>query len=275
MKVAGIASILALAVATQAAPALHVVTKYAEPTTVTVYQNADGSIYSSPPSFFGGSRPHHSRPSRPRPTSDSSSAEESTSEESSSDDSSFADESTLDEVESSAPSATEELSTAEEKDITESVSEPEPSTTDSESSSGSGSITGGWITEMVCAINKVRASHGASPLGISDELNSIAQKHSDYQNSINQMTHDDPAGGVGARLTALGVSWMSAAENVAAGMTTSGQAQQALEESPGHLANMVNPSMTFVGVGRTNNYYTQNFYGNGASTRAINIPQCN
>ncbi|KAJ2171968.1 hypothetical protein EV180_001747 [Coemansia sp. RSA 518] len=269
MKVAGIASILALAVATQAAPALHVVTKYAEPTTVTVYQNADGSIFSSPPSFFGGSRPHHSRPSRPRPTYDSSSAEESTS-----DDSSFADESTLDEVESSAPSVTEELSTAE-SDITESVSEPEPSTTDSGSGSGSGSITGGWITEMVCAINKVRASHGASPLGISDELNSIAQKHSDYQNSINQMTHDDPAGGVGARLTALGVSWMSAAENVAAGMTTPAQAQQALEESPGHLANMVDSSMTFVGVGRSSNYYTQNFYGNGASTPAINIPQCN
>ncbi|KAJ2816576.1 hypothetical protein GGI24_005684, partial [Coemansia furcata] len=73
--------------------------------------------------------------------------------------------------------------------------------------------SGNWITAMVCRINVVRAVHGAQPLGLSPELDALAQKHSAYQNSIQQMTHSDPAGGVGDRLTANGISWSTAAEN--------------------------------------------------------------
>ncbi|KAJ2795637.1 hypothetical protein H4S07_006431 [Coemansia furcata] len=89
------------------------------------------------------------------------------------------------------------------------------------------------------------------------------------------MTHSDPAGGVGDRLTANGISWSTAAENVAAGMQTAAEAQDAWEHSPGHLANMVNPSLTYVGVGQVNSYYTQMFYGVSGSAPAMNVPKCN
>ncbi|KAJ2305133.1 hypothetical protein IWW55_002090 [Coemansia sp. RSA 2706] len=284
MKITSIASIFALAAATQAAPTMHTVTRTAEPKVVTVFQKADAGIdLSFLSSLLAGGHNwpfnhHHSSTagSNDEPASETELGPEE-SEESSAQ-TSAADEEGSSEIASSEPtgsSPTEESSLAEtdsSSDASETSAEP---SSGSESDSGSGSTVDDWVTQMVCAINKVRSSHGASPLGISAELNSIAQKHSEYQNSINQMTHDDPSGGVGERLAALGISWMSAAENVAAGMATPEQAQKALEASPGHLANMVDTSVTFVGVGRKNNYYTQDFYGNGSGTRASNIPQCN
>ncbi|KAI9501570.1 hypothetical protein BX070DRAFT_228065 [Coemansia spiralis] len=143
------------------------------------------------------------------------------------------------------------------------------------SSSSSGSGASDWVTQMICRVNAVRAQHGVEPLGLSSELDTLAQGQSDYQNSINQMTHSNPAGGIGDRLTKIGITWASAAENVAAGMQTAEDAQQVLENSPGHLANMVDPSMAYFGAARTNNYFTQEFYGASGNTRAQNIPQCN
>ncbi|KAJ2746676.1 hypothetical protein GGI20_001177 [Coemansia sp. BCRC 34301] len=136
-------------------------------------------------------------------------------------------------------------------------------------------VPSNWITAMACRINVVRAARGLQPLGLSSDLDSIAQKHSEYQNSIKQMTHSNPAGGLGDRLTAANIAWSSAAENVAAGMKTAEQAQQALENSPGHLANMVNPNLAYFGAGQVNGYYTQNFYGVSGNARALTIPKCN
>ncbi|KAJ1821770.1 hypothetical protein LPJ60_002417 [Coemansia sp. RSA 2675] len=134
---------------------------------------------------------------------------------------------------------------------------------------------GNWVTAMVCRINAVRAARGVQPLGLSSQLDALAQQHSQYQSSIGQMTHSNPAGGVGARLSAAGISWSSAAENVAAGMQTGDQAQNAWENSSGHLANMVNPSMTYVGAGQVNGYWTQMFYGVSGGAPASTIPKCN
>ncbi|KAJ2606974.1 hypothetical protein EV177_005807 [Coemansia sp. RSA 1804] len=146
---------------------------------------------------------------------------------------------------------------------------------ESSSSSSDGAGASDWVTQMVCRVNVVRSQNGAQPLGISSELNKLSQGQSDYQNSINQMTHSNPAGGLGDRLSAIGVSWASAAENVAAGMQTPEEAQDAWEKSSGHFENMVNPSMAYFGAARTNNYYTQEFYGVSGGARAQDIPQCN
>ncbi|KAJ1664501.1 hypothetical protein IW140_000504 [Coemansia sp. RSA 1813] len=154
-----------------------------------------------------------------------------------------------------------------------SPSEPAPEASSS-SSSGSGASED-WVTQMICRVNVVRAQNGAQPLGISSDLNKLAQGQSDYQNSINEMTHSNPAGGVGDRLAALGVSWASAAENVAAGMQTPEEAQDAWEKSPGHFANMVDPSMSYFGAASNNKYYTQEYYGPAGGARAEDIPQCN
>ncbi|KAJ1914265.1 hypothetical protein GGI13_001288 [Coemansia sp. RSA 455] len=132
-----------------------------------------------------------------------------------------------------------------------------------------------WITAMVCRVNAIRVARGAQPLGLSSEADAVAQQHSEYQNSIKQMTHSNPAGGVGARLAAKGVSWSTAAENVAAGMRTPEQAQEVLENSSGHLANMLNPSLTYMGAGSSNGYFTQIFYGESGNARALTVPKCN
>ncbi|KAJ2568400.1 hypothetical protein GGH95_004354, partial [Coemansia sp. RSA 1836] len=39
-----------------------------------------------------------------------------------------------------------------------------------------------WITAMACRINVIRTARGLQPLGISAELNTISQRHSEYQN---------------------------------------------------------------------------------------------
>ncbi|KAJ2448519.1 hypothetical protein EV183_005393 [Coemansia sp. RSA 2336] len=267
MKLAGIASALALAAVAQAAPAAHVAATQAEsaPLTITIYEK-DGKPQFDP-SFLSYLSEHFHLPNWSHHTSSAISSEPTAPLESSS-----PTESAHSSETSSAPHTSASESESEETDEETSIEE---SASETETPSGSGSASSDWIVQMVCAVNKVRAAHGASPLGISDELNQIAQKHSEYQDSINQMTHDDPAGGVGARLTAMGVQWMSAAENVAAGMSTPEEAQKAWEASSGHLANMVDTSMTFIGVGRSSNYYTQEFFGNGSGTRASNIPQCN
>ncbi|KAJ1741826.1 hypothetical protein LPJ78_003408 [Coemansia sp. RSA 989] len=271
MKLTSIASALALAAVAQAAPAAHVATSQAEsePLTITIYGKHDKLNFDS--SFLSYLSEHFHLPNWSHHASSSISSEPTAPLESSSPtNSALSSEASSDPQES----ASESESISEETDEETSIEDP-ASETETETPSGSGSASSDWIVQMVCAVNKVRAAHGASPLGISDELNQIAQKHSEYQDSIKQMTHDDPAGGVGARLTAMGVQWMSAAENVAAGMSTPEEAQKAWEASPGHLANMVDTSMTFVGVGRSSNYYTQEFFGNGSGTRPSNIPQCN
>ncbi|KAJ2709064.1 hypothetical protein H4R19_004441 [Coemansia spiralis] len=133
---------------------------------------------------------------------------------------------------------------------------------------------GDWMKAMLCQVNKVRAQRGAKPLGLSHALIKTAQEQSDYQNSIGQMTHNNPAGGVGARLKAQGVSWQNTAENVAAGMKTPEQAQEAWENSSGHMKNMVNPVLTHFGAAINSKYFTQNYMSNGSPAAAADIPSC-
>ncbi|KAJ2081229.1 hypothetical protein H4R24_002498 [Coemansia sp. RSA 988] len=297
MKLAGVASLLTFAVsATQAAPVIHTVTMYVEPKTVTVYQKAnagfDWAHFTGLPHFsgiFGGH--HYGRPTNSADDMASSTALE-TEQYSTDASAESTNESPLTNIfpgfnkpsQNGKPTATEEMPPKEtgldepesvETKVEGSNAEEPTESSDAEPSEGSGSESSDWVTQMVCAINKVRSSRNLEPLGISSELNNVAEKHSEYQNSISQMTHDNPAGGVGQRLTAAGINWINAAENVAAGMTSAEQAQQKLEESPGHLENMINSGMTYVGVGRSNNYYTQDFYGAGAKAKAGDIPQCN
>ncbi|KAJ2783274.1 hypothetical protein H4R18_001793 [Coemansia javaensis] len=239
MKLAGVASFLALAAAAAAAPA-KTVTVYDAPVTVTVYDApVTVTVYDTEPAavrfpFF--SNLFRPRP-KPRPTASSSADDDNT-----------------------TPTAT----------ASSSSSSSEPTTTTSPNTGASD-----WITQMACEVNRVRSTRGLSPLAISQDLIKLAQGQSDYQNSIKQMTHSNPAGGLGDRLSAMGVSWSTAAENVAAGQRTPAEAQKAWENSPGHLANILNPGVSYFGAANNNNYYTQNFYGSNIKPKAGDIPVCN
>ncbi|KAJ1966002.1 hypothetical protein GGI12_000376 [Dipsacomyces acuminosporus] len=146
-----------------------------------------------------------------------------------------------------------------------------PAASNHPSSSGSAN----WIVDMLCRVNAVRAAHGVQPLGLSPELSSIAQKHSNYMDSVDSMTHADTQGSLGTRLSREGTAWSGAAENIASGMGSPQQAQKALEDSPSHLANMISANMAYFGAGASNGFYTQNFYALPGNTRPNNVPSCN
>lgn len=159
---------------------------------------------------------------------------------------------------------------------TTNISSPPTSSKPTDVPNDTGSSSDDWVTKMVCRINSIRAKRGAQPLGVSSALNELAQKHSNYQNNANTMTHFDPSGGIGERLSAIGIKWSNAAENVAAGMGTPAEAQKAWENSPGHFSNMVDPANSYIGVAKSNKYYTQEFYGrSGNKASPKDIPICN
>ena len=106
-------------------------------------------------------------------------------------------------------------------------------------------------------VNGVRARSGAAPLARSTELDVKAAAHAQALAANGTLYHSKLAAGVSDGWKALG-------ENVAYGSSVE-SAQQNLEASAPHLANMVNPAFTEIGIGvRTVNgmtYVVQVFAG--------------
>ncbi|KAJ2900268.1 hypothetical protein IWW38_000612 [Coemansia aciculifera] len=120
---------------------------------------------------------------------------------------------------------------------------------------------GSWESDMLSQLNAVRASAGKAPLTLNSQLNSMAEEHSQYMSSTNDMTHTDPNGSLGTRFGAAGIPWMGAAENIAWNQKTVTEVMQAWTNSPGHYANMIG-DYTSVGFGQVNYYWTQDFVKN-------------
>ncbi|KAJ1723875.1 hypothetical protein LPJ53_001832 [Coemansia erecta] len=145
---------------------------------------------------------------------------------------------------SSAPAATTYTTTS---------SSAAPAETTSSSSSSDD-----WKTDMLSRLNAVRAAAGKSAVSLDSTLNSIAQSHSQYQSSINEMTHSDPSGTLGTRLSARSVSWQGAAENIAWNQQNVASVMDAWTKSSGHYANMIG-DYNRVGFGVSDLYWTQDF----------------
>ncbi|KAI9506416.1 CAP domain-containing protein [Coemansia spiralis] len=119
-----------------------------------------------------------------------------------------------------------------------------------------------WREQMLLQVNDVRRKAGILPVSLSEQANIMAQKHSEYQASTNQMTHDDPSGSLGQRATAEGLLWSSLAENIAVGNLNVSTAMGLWINSPHHYANIVgNYSLVGFGVAGTGDisYWTQEF----------------
>lgn len=99
--------------------------------------------------------------------------------------------------------------------------------------------------ECTALTNAHRAAAGLAPLSISPAINVAAEGHSQYQASINTMTHGTNPG---ARITAAGFKWGAWGENVAAGQSSCALVVGAWMNSPGHRANILNPTFTHIGV---------------------------
>ncbi|KAJ2161449.1 hypothetical protein GGF46_001470 [Coemansia sp. RSA 552] len=117
---------------------------------------------------------------------------------------------------------------------------------------------GGWRSEMLNSLNSIRAAAGKPAVSMDNRVNNIAQRHSQYQNSVSEMTHADSGGSLGTRYTREGINWDSAAENIAWNQKDVAEVMKAWKESPGHYANIVG-DYDYVGFGDYNLYWTQNF----------------
>jgi uncharacterized protein YkwD len=93
-------------------------------------------------------------------------------------------------------------------------------------------------------VNEVRAAAGVGALGRTPELDAKARAQADRMAAAGSISHSkDLAAGVSA-------GWRTIGENVAAAGTIEA-AQAALEGSPKHLENMLNPAFTEMGLGVT------------------------
>ncbi|KAJ1729520.1 hypothetical protein LPJ61_003479 [Coemansia biformis] len=125
-------------------------------------------------------------------------------------------------------------------------------------SSASAPPTSDWQSQMLQQLNAIRAEVGKAPVSLHANLNAMAQSHSQYQASVNTMTHSDPAGTLGSRCTQYGIDWSGVAENVAYNYKDVTSVMQGWKTSPGHYANMVG-DYNSVGFGVSDLYWTQDF----------------
>ena len=107
-----------------------------------------------------------------------------------------------------------------------------------------------FLTEVVRLTNIIRAQNGLSPLSVSSQLQQAAQTQSEnlaFQDFFSHTGLDglqpwDRAENAGYNYRAIG-------ENIAAGQRTPAEVVQAWVDSPSHLANILNPVFTEIGIG--------------------------
>ena len=107
---------------------------------------------------------------------------------------------------------------------------------------------GGGESALLDRINEIRQQAGAGALSRDQALDSAARTHSLDMAAADQLMHVSPTTGTPIdRVHAVGHETGEVAENVAM-HTGAADAQQALEASDAHLANMLNPRFTHVGL---------------------------
>ena len=120
--------------------------------------------------------------------------------------------------------------------------------------------------------NQARSQAGLTPLTYDPQLGELAEGHSEDMLARDFFDHTSPDGMTfGDRVNQAGINAI-AAENIAAGAPTPESVVEGWLNSPGHRANILNPSLTRLGVGhvfsandpgteRWQHYWTQVFSG--------------
>lgn len=130
--------------------------------------------------------------------------------------------------------------------------------------------------EMLSLINNYRAENGLGPLTASPTLTDAAQYHATDMADQNYFSHD--VQGVGSwsdNISDNGYNSMGRGENIAAGNADADATFQQWVNSPGHRANMLNPSYTAIGIGDASNSNSE--YGTYWTTTfgdTVDAPAC-
>lgn len=112
----------------------------------------------------------------------------------------------------------------------------------------------GSASDLINEVNALRASYGLSPLQVNSALMSSSQFHSDYQASINSVTHSGPGGSRPRdRAAAFGYGGGAAifvSENIAGGTDLSVQTTvHSFWADDLHMNTMINPQYKDIGAG--------------------------
>jgi uncharacterized YkwD family protein/spore coat assembly protein SafA len=122
-------------------------------------------------------------------------------------------------------------------------------------------------SEVIALTNKERAKNGLPALKADWELSRVARYKSVDMRDKNYFSHTSPTyGSPFTMMKNFGITYRTAAENIAQGQTTAQAVVTAWMNSPGHRANILNKSMTHIGVGYAKggsgrHYWTQMFIG--------------
>lgn len=104
--------------------------------------------------------------------------------------------------------------------------------------------------QVVEKTNALRVRNGLLPLALNTQLSKAAQFHS---NDMARQDFVDHTGSNGSspfgRMNTFGYQYSSASENIGAGYATANQAMQGWIDSPGHLENILDPSVKEIGIG--------------------------
>ncbi|PQQ67000.1 SafA/ExsA family spore coat assembly protein [Acetivibrio saccincola] len=119
--------------------------------------------------------------------------------------------------------------------------------------------------EVIRLVNSERAKKGLPALKANWQVSRVARYKSQDMIDRNYFSHTSPTYGSPFRmLESFGISFSAAGENIAMGLRTPSEVMRAWMESPGHRANILNPSYNEIGVGLAKSsrgvcYWTQMF----------------
>jgi len=117
----------------------------------------------------------------------------------------------------------------------------------------------GQLALVVELTNVERAAAGCSALQVDPRINAAAQGHSEDMAANGYFAHDSRDGRSFAdRMTAAGHP-SPGAENIAAGQPDAATVVADWMASPGHRRNILDCSLSTIGVGLAGGYWTQNF----------------
>ena len=118
--------------------------------------------------------------------------------------------------------------------------------------------------EVVRLVNEARKNSGLRELTYNWELSRVARYKSQDMRDNSYFSHTSPTYGSPFRMIkSFGISYKTAGENIARGQASPSAVVNAWMSSPGHRANILNPSFTEIGVGYVadGRYWTQMFIG--------------
>lgn len=126
------------------------------------------------------------------------------------------------------------------------------------------STVSSYESEVIRLVNEIRQQSGLRPLAANWELSRVARYKSQDMRDNGYFSHDSPTYGTPFQmLSAFGLSYRTAGENIAKGYASPQAVVNGWMNSSGHRANILNASYTQIGVGYVSggNYWTQLFIG--------------